>query len=477
MRASCDVAQDLVQPLLDLARLETTHHRDRTSRALHFTPNNCMRSRREPSKSRNSRAPITQAVLSSAARDVCHEPSEQGGSRLRRTQCRQRLGPALVIRLPPQQMAATRSKDRFEQRLAALSQEHQRGIIRFRRRLMEFKKNGLLTDKQSSIVEEHLLRLGERNRNPANTGNIEDLFCYTLNDTKDPVRAYAQALADSVKVVPMNDDDPLLPSIKSLDRKQTFTKVGDFAQLNPGDKMLVTHTMVAYGDGEMRESAAELIRVTNPTIDRAGIERQLAKMAVQSQHHPSSTFVLARARGLTIDVADLYREAGYVEKQVKEAQRFYDICAEYQPSWTESFLAGEIPQGQQWEDWRARYIEARRHLPAELIYQLASDTLTNFLQGTLESGKWTDASVMFGGVTDARDIPPAIARIVNQYIAEHIALHDGPPGDLTLACADTLRPWGITFENDRAVVMPEGPEKTDALRVQFEAAWARKNMR
>jgi hypothetical protein len=374
-------------------------------------------------------------------------------------------------------MSVTERQRRFKERLGALSEDHQRGILRFQRRLLEFKKSSLLTEPQCGIVEEYLLRLGERKMNPANTGNIEDLFCYTLADTRDPIRAFAQALADSVKVVPMNEDASLFPLVRTLGGDKTFKKVADFTHLNPGDKMLVTHTMVAYGDAEMQQFAHDLIAVSRPASDERTIDRELAKMAVQSQHHPSSSFVLARAQGLTIEVADLYERAGYTDKQARAAQSFYDICAEYQPAWTTAFLAGDIPMGGEWASWRQRYIEARRSLPPELVYQLASDTLTNFLQGTLESGKWTDASVMFGGVTDARDIPPAIARIVNQYIAEHIALHDGPAVDLTLACADTLRPWGIGFENDRAVVLPEGPEKTNALRLQFEAAWARKNMR
>src|SRR5262245_27547549 len=184
----------------------------------------------------------------------------------------------------------------FKERLSALSEDHRRGILRFQRRLSEFKKNRMLSDVQVEIVEEYLLRLGERNRNPANTGNIEDLFCYTLADTHDPLRAFAQALADSVKVVPMEDDAKLEPILRSLDGRRAYTKVSDFTHLNPGDKMLVTHTMVAYGDAETRNHAAELIRVSKPGIDSTGIERELAKMTVQSQHHPSSTFVLARAQ-------------------------------------------------------------------------------------------------------------------------------------------------------------------------------------
>lgn len=373
--------------------------------------------------------------------------------------------------------SSTKPHRSFEKRLRALGEDHQRGVLRFQRRLIEFERGGLLTALQRSIVEEYLLRLGERNRNPANTGNNEDLFCYTLTDTHDPIRAFAQALADSVKVVPMDEEARLHPYIRSIDGKKVYRKVGDFAHLNAGDKMLVTHTMVAYGDEEIRESARELIRSTRRGMSPAEVEREFARMTVQSQHHPSSTFVLARAQGLTLDLEEVYAAADYAPSAFQAAQRFYDICAEYRPDWTTSFLVGDIPTGTEWEDWRARYIDARKGLPPELVYQLASDTLTNFLGGTLESGKWTDATVMFGGVTDARDIPAAIALIVNQYIAEHIALHNGTADDLTVACAETLRPWGITFENDRAVVLPEGPEKTEALRMQFEAAWARKNMR
>ena len=101
--------------------------------------------------------------------------------------------------------------ERYAERLSALSAEHQRGIRRFRKRLEDFIEQAMLTSAQALVVTEHLLRLGERGRNPANTGNIEDLFCYTLEDTGDPIRAFAQALADSVKVVPMDPDARLFP--------------------------------------------------------------------------------------------------------------------------------------------------------------------------------------------------------------------------------------------------------------------------
>lgn len=361
------------------------------------------------------------------------------------------------------------------ERMQALSQDHQRGVLRFFERLETYVHDGALNPEQAEIVALHLVRLGERGRNPANTGNIEDLFCHTLDDTKDPIRAYAQALADSVKVVPMDPAAPLLPPMRKLDGSKWYRKVGDFEGMGEGDRMVVTHTMVAYGDSEMWTSAAELVRVSKPHLNEAGIDREVAKMAVQSQHLPSSSFVLARAAGLTVWCADLYTRAGYAPDEVEAAQRFYDICAEFDPAWAEDFMIGNIPTGEPWSGWRRRYLEARAKLPEELIYQLASDTLTNFLEGTLESGKWTDATVLFGGVSDASEVPEAIARIVNQYIAEHVALHDRPASDLTVACAPTLAPWGIGFENDRAVVLTQVPEKSELMQSQFAAAMARKS--
>lgn len=362
--------------------------------------------------------------------------------------------------------------DRYPERLAALAEEHQRAIRRFRKRLESFVEQGTLTADQARIVTEHLLRLGERGRNPANTGNIEDLFCYTLQDTGDPIRAYAQALADSVKVVPIRPEARLFPGMKR--GHERFGRVGDLYHLSDGDRMLVAHTMVAYGDDEMWASASQLVRVTRPNATDDIVEQEVARMAVQSQHLPSSSFVLARAATLSVECRPLYEIAGYRDNEIVDAQAFYDICAEFEPRWAMDFLDGRVPVDEQWTHWRKRYLNSRARLPSELIYQLASDTLTNFLDGTLESGKWTDASVTFGGVTRAEDVPAALARIVNQYIAEHIALHDRPVSELTVACAQPLRPWGIAFERDRAVVVTDQPEKAELLRNQFEAAWRRK---
>ncbi len=371
-------------------------------------------------------------------------------------------------------MAGPTQPDRYAERLDAVSEAHRRGIDRFRTRTLDLLDGGLLNPAQSRVLLEHLLRLAERNLNPANTGNLEDLFVYTLVDTSDGVRAFAQVLADSVKVVPMDDAAPLWPTLRRLDDGRRITTVGELEGYLPGDKMLITHTMVAYGDPEIRALAEAFVRASRPGIADPDVQREVAKMAAQSQHGPSSTFVLARTHGLTIEVEDVYRQAGYDDAAIATAQHFYDVCGRFKPEWVRGFLDGHLPETPEWLAWRTEYLALRQQLPAELVYQLSSDTLTNFLEGTLESGKWTDASILFGGVTDAAEIPHALARIVNQYIAEHIALHDRPAHELMQAVESPLQSWGVGFDAGRAIPLPEGPKKIDELKQQFELAWARK---
>lgn len=364
------------------------------------------------------------------------------------------------------------SKERAKRR-ARLSPAHKKGFDRFHQRLLRFKHENRLSQAQIDVLVEHLLRLGERGRNPANTGNIEDLFCHTLIDTMDPIRAFAQVLADSVKVVPMDHTARLRPTLRRLSTGQRYERVGDLIGMSDPDRMLVTHTMVAYGDTEMWRSAIEFVRTTHPNFSPPQLKREASKMAVQSQHLPSSSFVLARAHGLTVECKELWTLAGYSSKAIEAGQNFYDICAQFEPRWSLPFLEGVIPTDHSWNKWRRAYLKAREQLPIELIYQLSSDTLTNFLDGTLESGKWTDASVAFHGVRTPELLPQAIARIVNQYIAEHIALHSRPASEIADACANTLLPWGITFDKHRAVVLDHVPSKAAQLREQFEAARAR----
>ena len=82
-------------------------------------------------------------------------------------------------------------------------------------------------------------------------------FKPVLNMLAQRRQQIAQSLADSEKIVPMDDGAPLYPLIRSIDGKTTYKNVGDFAELNDGDKMLVTHTMVAYGDEERNASDDE----------------------------------------------------------------------------------------------------------------------------------------------------------------------------------------------------------------------------
>lgn len=316
------------------------------------------------------------------------------------------------------------------------------------------------------------MRLGEREFNPSNTGNLEDLFCYTLADTRDPIRAFAQALADTTKIVPMQDEWTLWPHLRAVDNGKIYKTVGDLDHHNAGEKMLITHTMVAYGDAELGASARAFIRATLTDASDATVERELARMIVQSQHGPSSTFVLSRARGLTLDLSEVYAQAGYSDEEVIGAQEFYDVCARFNPAWVEPFLAGFIPSSDEWSDWRRSYLNNRHTLPSELIYQLSSDTLTNFLDATLESGKWTDASILFGGVTAAEQVPSSLVKIVNQYIAEHIALHDRPAQELMDAVAEPLEPWGVGFQRGRAVQLPDAKNASE-IRAQFDDAMSR----
>ncbi len=356
-------------------------------------------------------------------------------------------------------------------RFSSIPAEHRPGTLRFLERLD--RARGVLDEAQRAIVAEHVIRLGERGRNPANTGNIEDLFFHTLEDTGDACRAFAQALADSAKVVPLPAEAPLFPALRTVDGARSFHRVGDLSHLAPGDVMLISHTMVAYGDAEMWRSARAFVAATRTGLDEEELERQVYRMAVQSQHLPSSAFVMGRARGFSIECQPMYERAGYDESMGRNAQRFYDVCSRFQPEWTDAFRGGVVPASPEWMAWREEYLETRAHLPPELQYQLSSDTLTNFLEGTLESGKWTDASVQFGGVSRVEDVPVNVARIVNQYMAEHVALHDRPAEELIDACAASLLRWGIGFVGGQAQVVTLSPEKRRQLEEQFASALAR----
>lgn len=96
---------------------------------------------------------------------------------------------------------------------------------------------------------------------------------------------------------------------------------------------------------------------------------------------------------------DFARLDGVPEEHRASISHFYDICARFEPGWSESFADGVIPSVPAWLDWRAAYLDA-------------------------------------------------------QYIAEHIALHDRTAYELIREGTPHLAPWGIGFEGESAVVMP-----------------------
>lgn len=358
--------------------------------------------------------------------------------------------------------------------LAALGEAHQRVLSRFFAALHGWQGRGALSAGQVALISTQLLSLAERFDNPSNTGNLEDLFNFTLEDTGDPIRAYAQVLADAMKVVPLPEHTPLWPALRRVSDGSRVSRIGELRGMPVGDRMLVAHTMAAFGDPELRASAEALVRLSHPGLSEAEVQQAVARMAVQSQHLPSSTFVLARAAGLTVECAAMYEAAGYSPAQAEAAQRFYDVCARFDPAWAEDFVAGRIPQSPSWRAWRARYLSLRADLVPELVYQLSSDTLTNFGEGTMESGKWTEACVFFGRVPSPEHIPEALCRTVNQYIAENIALHDLPADTLIEACRAHLEPWGISFKGGLAYVFSARPARARTMLRQFEAATLRR---
>lgn len=369
---------------------------------------------------------------------------------------------------------STPSDRALQARLSALSHEHQDSLRPFFHGLDAFVSKQALSRAAAAVVKGHLLLLAERGGSPSNTGNLEDLFVYTLADTQDPIRSFAQVLADSAKVVPMPEDSPLWPPLRGLTDQKRYTRISDLVDLSDGDRMLVCHTMVAYADPDYLAAAEAMVRTQAPELDPAGTAQAVAKMAVQSQHLPSSTFVMARASGLTHECAELYRQAGYSEAKAEAAQAFYDVCAAFEPPWADAFADGYIPTDPRWPTWRRAYLKLRQNLPEELIYQLASDTRTNFGPATLESGKWTEAVVAFGDVDTPEQVPSALARTVNQYLAEHVALHDQPRAPLIEAWTHCLAPWGIAFEDGRAFAHSDRPARFSRIQAQFESALHRK---
>lgn len=368
--------------------------------------------------------------------------------------------------------------DKNDARIAKLPEAHQEAIARFSADLTKAVSDKLLSQKQSDIVLEHVIRLGERGRNPANTGNVQDLFFYTLRDTKDPLRALAQLLADSIKIVPMPEDAELMPPMKDVregaDNGKIYHTVGELF-LNPGQKMLCCHTNIAYTDEEQAATAKAMIKATYPHARLVKKEQLFWRMVAQSQHMPSSSFVLAAVRGLSFEVHDLFTKAGYSEEEIAAADKFYEVSSRFNPKWLGAFINAQPRTDEEYLAWLKEYQAARQNLPEDLKYQLMTDTLTNFCNGTMTSGKWVDSTVAFSGVKTMAELPAAIAKVVNQYMAEFIDLQVESAQEFIKVITPLVADFGIIFDSEKQIFAASGkdPVKAELMAKQLEASLAK----
>ncbi len=363
-------------------------------------------------------------------------------------------------------------------RILALKPEHQESAKRFAAELEAVVNEGLLNQKQADIVLNHVLRLGERGRNAANTGNVQDLFFYTLRDTKDPLRALAQLLADSIKIVPMPEEAELIPPVRDAregeDNGKIYHHISELP-LNPGQKMLTMHTNIAYSDSEQAETARAMIKATFPRCRQVKKEMLFWRMVAQSQHMPSSSFVLAAARGLVFETAEIFTKAGYSEAEVAAAGKFFAVASRFNPAWLGPFINALPRTDAAYLAWLKEYQAARKGLPLELKYQLMTDTLTNFCAGTMASGKWVDSVVAFSGVKTLEELPAAIAKVVNQYMAEFIDLQGEPAEHFIATVKPLLVDYGIVFDKKSSFFAASGkkPKRAEEMAAQLAAALAK----
>jgi len=356
--------------------------------------------------------------------------------------------------------------------------DHVYAYRRFAKAIRRFLSSKVLSDKQAEIVLDHVELLAKRDYNAANTGNLEDLFTYTLQDTKDPVRAFAQMLADSTKIVPMPAQAKLLPPVKdkrpkSVTRNKTLRRVEQLELAGP-QAMLVTHTNVAYSDPEFAEEARAMLKATYPRSRASTLERRFQRMVMQSQHMPSSSFVLAAATGLVFQTKKLFTDAGCTKKQIAAAHGFFSTAAEFNPKWLGLFMSAGPRDDPSYLAWLDRYHQHRAGLPDDLKYQLYTDTLTNFLPGTMHSGKWVDAVVQFSNVRKLDGVPPALAKVVNQYLAEFVDLHRGSPKLFVRVVKKSLAKFGVVFRDGRFCDDEVPEHEVELVRHQFDTAWDRR---
>lgn len=342
--------------------------------------------------------------------------------------------------------------------------------------LTQWVKSGRLSPAVADNVSRHLDDLATRSSaySPANTGNLRDLFNQTLERTKDPTQAFAQVLADSHKIVPLAPQTPLWPAFKNVETGARYTTVGELPIGNPVDTMLAAHTAVAFADPASKARMLDVLRAQNPGLDAAGLDRALARTALGSQHLPSSSFVMARASGLALDVEPLALQAGFSSDQAANMQRFFDVSARFRPEWQPEFKNAGGPRGEDFAAWRQDYRQAYKSLPPELKVQLWTDTLTNFQPGTMESGKWSTAVAKFEGAKTVPDAVEKMAAIVRQYQNEWTVLHGRSLKFFNDVNAPVLKDFGIAIDPRtgfaRADLSKLTPQKASLLEQQLAAA-------
>lgn len=347
-----------------------------------------------------------------------------------------------------------------------MPEEFQADAYRFKYRLKLCRESGRLNELQADLVMKFILHLGEGGYSPSNTGNLEDLFFYTLLDTNNHNQAFAQLIADSDKRVHVNHDRkfafPLAADYGV--RKNSMSEMEGFSDL---DKMLVAHTLVAFGSQYRKRFVMEFAQTTGD-----GSATFLLRSALQAQHMPSSTFIMSRMQGHYPWVTDAYLEAGYSEWIAKRTQDFYMHAAEFDPEWEESFAKGEAPHCVEYGLWQKHFLDFRKQLTPELQYQLRTDKTTNFLTGTMSSGKWMNILVAQGDVESPQDFPLALSNLLNRYSNEFVKLEDRPISEIIdLWEANGIKDFGIYFDRDElAVPASPTPEKADLMISQFESA-------
>lgn len=390
-----------------------------------------------------------------------------------------RPAPTWAGALPPRTTPteAERAEPPRRQRVP-LSDAHRVQLEGFAQSLAGHVQRRRMTTAQADVVWNYLVDLAMRvdggPRDPANTGNLRDLFDETLARTGNVVSAFSQVVADSHKVVPLDGAMRLSPAfIKVSDaadgglvrKYQTVRELREAFGGSEVNLMLIAHTAVAFADPTTRGALEALIRLGEPAITDEALATRVASETLAGQHLASSAFVMGAASGWALDLGTLAAEAGVVDPEVVEAAAaFAEVAGRFDPEWfAPIFMGGETPPPE-FDAWLAEYRARYRDLPSALKVQLRFDTMTNFGPGTVASGKWTRLGIAFANpplsVNDVPSLSAAIARVANQYQREWTLLHGGSPAAFRAAVPE-LAALGVVvdggvFVSNPAAITEEG---------------------